>query len=406
MPASSERAASSERVGRHCRGVPSADRVDDADLPGGRRQADRLALALYAVLVDRSEVDRRHVLRALQAPGTRGARNAVRDHVTSALRLCEAEIGRFPSYRAYEAWRLEQPTPSDWPSGSSIARAFSSWSAMLDALAVEPAARPQTVKMLAVGGAFTREELLEAIRRCAHELDKSLLTFVAYRRWAQATRLEDGHERVPLHITSFIREFGSFSSAVTDAGLEPFLKSKAAANRSWYSRDEIAAALRGASQDLGERAPTTTQYTRWRRALLEEARSRGSKLALPSDVSIYAHFPTWADALHASGLVADDEVDLVRRRVSGEATSPQRVARSLLEFQAAEGYGETRTDYMRWRAEQPHIFGRRDAPDNWGLVRRYGKWPSVMQLVHRALDGDDPQSELERLLAARFDERA
>jgi hypothetical protein len=153
--------------------------------------------------------------------------------VTSALRLCEAEIGRFPSYRAYEAWRLEQPSPSDWPSGSSIARAFSSWSAMLDALAVAPAARPQTVKMLAVGGAFTREELLEAIRRCGRELGKSLLTFVDYRRGAQATRLEDGHERVPLHITAFIREFGSFFTAVTDAGLEPFLKSKAAANRSW-----------------------------------------------------------------------------------------------------------------------------------------------------------------------------
>jgi hypothetical protein len=393
-------------AGRHCRGVPSGDRVDDADLPGGRRQADRLAVALYAVLVDRSEVDRRHVLRALQAPGTRGPRTAVRDHMASALRLCEAEIGRFPSYRAYEAWRLEQPSPSDWPSGSSVARAFSSWSAMLDALAVAPAARPQTVKMMAIGGAFTREELLEPIRRCGRELGKSPLTFVDYRRWAQATRHDDGHERVPLNITPFMREFGSFSSAVTDAGLEPFLKSKAAANRSWYSRGEIAAALRGASQDLGERAPTTTQYMRWRRALLEEARSRGSKLALPSDISIYAHFPTWADALHASGLVADDEVDLVRRRAQGEATSPQRVAKSLLEFQAAEWYGETRSDYMRWRAEQPRIFGRLDAPDNWGLVRRYGKWPSLMKLVQVALDGDDPHSELERLLAARLDERA
>jgi len=345
-------------------------------------------------------------LRALQAPGTRGPRNAVRDHMTSALRLCEAEIGRFPSYRAYEAWRLEQPSPSDWPSGSSIARAFSSWSAMLDALAVAPAARPQTVKMMAIGGEFTRDELLEAIRRCGRELGKSPLTFTDYRRWAQATRHDDGHERVPLTITPFMREFGSFSSAVTDAGLEPFLKSKAAANRSWYSRDEIAAALRGASQDLGERAPTTTQYMRWRRALLEDARSRGSKLALPSDTSIYAHFLTWADALHASGLVADDEVDLVRRRAQGEATSPQRVAKSLLEFQAAERYGETRSDYMRWRAEQPRIFGRHDAPDNWALVRRYGKWPSLMKLVRVALDGDDPHAELERLLAARLDERA
>ena len=343
------------------------------------------------------------MLLALQSPGSGGVRTAIRDHMTSALRLCEAEIGRFPSYGAYERWRLAQASPRDWPSGSSIARVFKSWSAMLDALDVEPAARAQAVTMRAIGGPFTREEMLEAIGRCGRETGASPLTTTVYRRWAQARRTEDGRARVPLYMQPFTREFGSFAAAVADAGLQPHLKSKPPTGRTWYTRGEIEAALRGASQDLGEQAPTTVSYMRWRRALLEAARGRGSMLALPSDVAIYAHFSTWADALRAAGLITDDELPIVRRRGVSRSVSPARAARALLAFYADEDYGELRSHYMRWRAAQARVLGVRDAPDNWGLVRRFTSWPELMKLVHRAVQTGDPQAELERLLSEVLD---
>jgi hypothetical protein len=76
--------------------VPEQD-IDEA-LPGSRRQTDRLALALFALLVDRSESDRRHVLAALEV-GAAGPHGVLRTRMIEALRLVEADTGSFPSYR-------------------------------------------------------------------------------------------------------------------------------------------------------------------------------------------------------------------------------------------------------------------------------------------------------------------
>ena len=96
-----------------------------AGLPVNRRQTDELALAMFEVLRHRSEPDRRHVLEALRF-GVPGPDAAMRVRAVDALRLAEAETGDFPSFRRYEAWRLAQPDPREWPSGSSIGRSWGS----------------------------------------------------------------------------------------------------------------------------------------------------------------------------------------------------------------------------------------------------------------------------------------
>jgi hypothetical protein len=364
------------------------------DLPRGRRGADRLAVALYEVLADHSEADRRYVLGKLR-PGGMGAGSRVLDQMTDVLRLCESDIGRFPSYRAYEAWRLQQDAPGDWPSGSSIGRAFGSWATMLDRLEVEPVARPQARALRSYGGPLTRAEVLDAIERCAREVPERPLTFRSYRAWARAARQRDEHDRVPLAIKPFVRLFGGFAEAARLVGVEPNMQLRGAANRSWYTTEEIGAALRGASEALGDRAPSSRAYHQWRKALLAESRARGSRLSLPSDVAIYDHYPNWAAALHGAGLISDDEIAVVRRRIS--PVSRERVAAALLDF-IGQSPTVTRTEYVRWRKRQPMHLGTRDAPDCWGMIKRFGTWPVLVEAARHALLSSDPQSELVRTL--------
>ena len=316
--------------------------------------------------------------------------------MVEALRLAEADTGRFPSYRQYEAWRSRQPSPQEWPSGSSIGRAWGSWSRMLDALAVEPCARPQTVGMRALGAAISRKEMLAAIREFADDVEERPLTLASYERWARQTKDRDGHARVPLSVTPFRRVFGGFAEAVEAAGLPARWHSMGLGTRGWYSGEEMISAVQGASRDLGKAVPTTSEYRSWRRALLVDSRKRGSRLALPSDEAIVARLQTWADALGAAGLLAEDEVALLRG--SGRALEVSRVAKVLLEVVGELGPEVTRTEYGRWRATRPRVHGRVEAPDHWGLVRRFGRWSTLISTVAGSIDARDPQVELERRL--------
>ena len=169
---------------------------------------------------------------------------------------------------------------------------------------------------------------------------------------------------------------------------------RGAANRSWYTTEEIGAALRGASEALGDRAPSSRAYHQWRKALLAESRARGSRLSLPSDVAIYDHYPNWAAALHGAGLISDDEIAVVRRRIS--PVSRDRVAAALLDF-IGQSPTVTRTEYVRWRKRQPMHLGTRDAPDCWGMIKRFGTWPVLVEAARHALLSSDPQSELVRM---------
>jgi hypothetical protein len=122
-------------------------------------------------------------------------------------------------------------------------------------------------------------------------------------------------------------------------------------------------------------------------------------LALPTDTTVFEYFPTWADALHAAGLIGEEDIPVVKRRTARHGMDNARVARALIAAVRELGPNVTRTEYSRWRSHQPIVFGTREAPDHWGLVRRYAPWRDLVALVRKGLVADDPQAEVERLLA-------
>jgi len=373
-----------------------ADIDTAAALPGNRRQTDRLALALFHVLRDRSESDRRHVLESLRF-GSSGPDAAMRVRSIEALRLAEAETGDFPSFRRYEAWRLSQAVPLEWPSGSSIGRAWGSWSAMLDDLGVEPTVRPATLAMRSLGETFTRDELLAAIRACGREVTTRPLTQKAYRRWAEMTGDRVEHARIPLSSEPFKREFGGFAHAAQEASLRAY-HGGSGIKRGQYTDAQVQAALRRCSDELDDRAPTSIAYRRWRRPLVAELRQHGKGAALPSDTAVLEHFHTWSNALHSAGLITEEEAALVRRRGCRQPLNERRVANTLLDAVRELGPTVTRMEYSRWRERQPRPFGFPEAPHDGTLVLRYGPWPSLIATVLSVIDSEDPAGELERLL--------
>jgi hypothetical protein len=368
-----------------------------AGLPANRRQTDELALAMFEVLRHRSENDRRHVLEALRF-GTPGPDAAMRVRSVEALRLAEADTRHFPSFRRYEAWRLAQPNPREWPSGSSIGRSWGSWSMMLDALGVTPVARPATVAMRSLGDTFTRDELLDAVRACAREVTRRPLTLRAYRKWAQQTRTQEDHARIPLSSEPFKREFGGFAFAAQEAGLTAY-HGASRIDRGIYSTEDVLNALRQCSSDLGERAPTTSAYRAWRKPLVAKLRRDGEGAPLPSDTAVFEQYLTWGSALRAAGLITEEEETFVRRRASRQPLNERHIARALLAAVRELGPTLTRTEYGRWLKRQPRPFGVTEAPSDQTLVMRYASWPELIATVLSVTKADDPEAELESLLA-------
>jgi hypothetical protein len=371
------------------------------DLPPGG-QADRLALAVFGALRDRSEEDRRFVLSALEALDSRvGA--SFYQHAVEGLRLAEAEQGAFPSYRAYERWRLSQPEPGAWPSGSSIGRAFGSWSAMLDQLGVEPMARPQAIALRARGRQFSHEELLTAVRLfVAAQSPAERLTFKRYRAWARDRNFEDhtgltGEEvarRVPVSSDPFKREFGSFAQAMAEAGLQIPHYRMGRPHHS-FSPTEIVDALRAAAKDSGERALRVASYNRWRETRLDRAYGAGRALHLPSEGAIFTTFGDWASALCAAGLINESDVAHVRRRGSQRSLEPSVAARELLRAIDEIGPPITRRRYAAWRDRQPRtITGKPEAPSDFSLHKVFGPWAVV---IAEAFELRDQPRAVERL---------
>jgi len=58
-----------------------------------------------------------------------------------------------------------------------------------------------------------------------------------------------------------------------------------------------------------------------------------------------------------------------------------------------------RTEYGRWRERQPHHFGVPEAPCDGTLVMHYAPWPALIATVLSVSEAEDPEVELERLLA-------
>jgi hypothetical protein len=77
----------------------------------------------------------------------------------------------------------------------------------------------------------------------------------------------------------------------------------------------------------------------------------------------------------------------------------RHIATALLAAVRDLGPTPTRTEYTRWRERQPRPFGLPEAPYVGTLVMRYAPWPALIATVLSVSEAEDPEAELERLLA-------
>ena len=159
-----------------------------------QRVGDQLAVAIFDVLRDRPEADRRFVYRALAGRFVPTAATDRADICLAGLGQAMTELGLAPSRRNYDSWRAAQPDPNEWPSSSMIRRAFPSWPAALEALGAAPAPDVLARRLLHLQDGFTAEECLTAIRACVEDLNATeqtagrqltRLTLATYKAWAR-----------------------------------------------------------------------------------------------------------------------------------------------------------------------------------------------------------------------------
>ena len=105
-----------------------------------------------------------------------------------------ADIGRAPSRRDYDAWRDRLPDPREAPHSTQVRPAFESGRAARAALG-EP--MPDIVALRLVSRnrrAWSRAELIDALRRCGDALERRSFSFRRYSSFATDNRLPRSRE--------------------------------------------------------------------------------------------------------------------------------------------------------------------------------------------------------------------
>jgi hypothetical protein len=157
--------------------------------------------------------------RRLAFPGERGPMNShgVRQaRAIAALREAAGELGRSPSVSQYR--ELRRTTHPDWPPDGSIRDWMAcGWNEALKLAHLE--AVPDEQPIVVEGEqAYTREQVLEALRQCAEELGHNP-TFNKYIAWARSPEVRRREGRRPRSQNVFERRFGGFTEAMIAAGL-------------------------------------------------------------------------------------------------------------------------------------------------------------------------------------------
>jgi hypothetical protein len=299
-----------------------------------------------------------------------------------ALRACAGELGvAVPSAAQYEAWRVGSPTGVGAPTIAQLRRAGGSWSKALVLLFDAPEADPTRRRLLAHGGRFNQGAAVRAVREFLAWLppDESP-TLSRYLEWAsRVPRDEDGRTRVPCNEQPFNRLFGSWSSALRAAGVEPSRMHIQRARRARrFTRDDLLVALGAAHAELGDPL-SRVRYDAWvherdRQADDEDARFQPA----PLSATISNKLGGWR---RACATVLGENV-LLSRRLRPPDFSDEQLMMMYRECRQEIGRPPSGDEYDAWRLARTRtsLVDKTNALPHSNTLRRrlgVGAWSGV-----------------------------
>jgi|tagenome__1003787_1003787.scaffolds.fasta_scaffold20909438_1 hypothetical protein len=340
-------------------------------------RADPIALNLFAQLRAQPVETQRAVLLAARArTATRGASTPRTLVSMFALEACLHDSGSC-SKPAYATWRLQQERPQEWPSANFIARTFTSWLKAEAAIGQAVVVDPRIGQVITRGVRYTRTDLLEGLREwfASNPAELRQWRYVAWAR-DRNRRTDRRRESYCTNQEPFIREFGSWRGALLEAGraaadIDSNVRGRIGAHE-LYSEANVLKHLRRAAALLkGDAALTMNAYARYRKRAIADAVAKGDLIIIPSERSAIARFETWANALHAAGLIDTDRRDK-RNTHRTDPFSDDELLDALGQFIAASPRSSP-SAYSAWRtAEQDHT-GQR-LPCAQTISQRLGGW--------------------------------
>lgn len=328
------------------------------------------------------EVELRRRLALGDLPSTR-VESRVADAL-SALRAAAETLGHSPSVREYEELRRDR-RELELPASSSVrTRLAGGWNDCLRRARL--AAVPDGDLPVSTQFRFDEPTAVAALQECARDLGDAPTQFT-YRVWARRPDVAARPGRRPLAETVYFRLFGSWSAALSAAGLFADAVKRRDGRidpgECTYEDEELKVALRLVHDRLGY-SPSLAEYNSTRKLIRAEWELQGELRTLPAASTIAHRWRIWADALAAAGLPK-------RRMRKGLKPGPKEpvygdddVLAALRHAYREVGEPFTQRAYQSWRDRQRLVLadGSKTPPSAWLASTRFGGWNSA---VTRAL---------------------
>lgn len=382
-----ERAETKARAATSTAGLESVQAVAAQTTSRSRehlRKASPLAKALYRLLQDRSDADRRHVLFAARAQLVE-ARPERTQLSLNAMRVCLADNDGRLSRGRYDQWRKAQADPTEWPSSEFIRNTFHTWRRAMDAAGADVVGDVLATRLVSHGRRFTREEILAGVQAFA-ETGRPL-TWPQYRAWAIEEMQRPDRElfRVIRSMKRVAEIFGSWAGCLAAAGLgqryldESQQRLGPLGPRHDADPERVVDWVRRAGQATDGGQMTVKVYDAWVKEQRREELERTEQLrSPPSSQTVSRVLGSWAEALYAAGFIDRDEAILRHGRRRQRLTDGQLVAWLARAIEAV-GPEVTQGQYESWRAQwlRANAFAWPGPPGERYLRRRLGGWPAA-----------------------------
>jgi hypothetical protein len=204
-------------------------------------------------------------------------------------------------------------------------------------------------------------------------------------------------------IATFQRRFGSWSDSLWRADLLDESSSAVGVGRPRgneydYSRPGLLDGIQTAARALKVRRLQATKYDAWAQKTSGENRAKGIRRVYARAGAIYSEFGPWPNALHAAGLISDEELEWMTRG-DARVRPDSALVDDLIHVALTLGQVPSGTEYTRFRSDPQ----RRLLPDGTRICcgalfdRRFGGIRNAVELAKKRSAAfaalPDPQGE-------------